>query len=383
MTLWTFLILLALASGALLFFGLGGRHVALTRRDGSVAILNDQLAEVAADRERGLISGAEAEAAEIEIKRRLLSAARRTEAVPEPRRSGRATGALLAVAVPAAAVLLYLQIGAPEVAGRPSEEIAAQRAEAAQVAALTAELKARLEGDPEGGPTEGWVLLGQTYMNMGRYEDAAGAFASVAEREEADSSVQSRYAEALIAAESGVVTPSARRVIDRAIALDPANPAAVFYLSQAREQEGALVAARALLVERLDSADGFQPWMELFISSANRLGEQTGDAPLDLARYAPMLGGGRGPGAADVAAAQDMAPEDRMAFAESMVEGLAARLEDEPGDVEGWTRLIRAYDVLGRTEDAAQARADARAAAEALPGDDPRRDSVLRALDGG
>ncbi|UWQ19759.1 c-type cytochrome biogenesis protein CcmI [Jannaschia sp. M317] len=382
MTLWILLASLALTSGAFLFFGFGGRRATLTRRDGSVAILTDQLAEVAADRDRGLISGAEAEGAEIEIKRRLLSVARRTEAAPERRGSGRAIGALLAVAVPAAAVLLYLQIGAPEVAGRPSEEIAAQRAEAAQVAALTAELKARLESDPEGGPTEGWVLLGQTYMNMGRYEDAAGAFASMAEREGADSSVQSRYAEALIAAESGVVTPKARRVIDRAIALDSANPAAVFYLSQAREQEGALVTARALLVERLDSADGFQPWMELFIASANRLGEQTGDAPLDLTRYAPMLGGGREPSAADVAAAQDMAPEDRMAFVESMVEGLAARLEDEPGDLDGWIRLMRAYDVLGRTEDAAEARTRARAAVGALPSDDPRRVPALRALDG-
>ena len=31
----------------------------------------------------------------------------------------------------------------------------------------------------------------------------------------------------------------------------------------------------------------------------------------------------------------------------AMVEGLAARLEDEPYDEQGWTRLIRARTVLG------------------------------------
>jgi len=34
-------------------------------------------------------------------------------------------------------------------------------------------LRARLLEDENGGPTDGWVLLGQTYMNMGRYGDAA------------------------------------------------------------------------------------------------------------------------------------------------------------------------------------------------------------------
>ena len=45
---------------------------------------------------------------------------------------------------------------------------------------------------------------------------------------------------------------------------------------------------------------------------------------------------------------------------------------------------MHAYDVLGRTEDAAEARTRAPGAAtDALPSDDPRRVSALRALDGG
>jgi len=47
-----------------------------------------------------------------------------------------------------------------------------------------------------------------------------------------------------------------------------------------------------------------------------------------------------------------------------MVERLAARLDQNPDDKEGWTRLARAYDVLGETEKARAARARAAAVEE-------------------
>ena len=37
---------------------------------------------------------------------------------------------------------------------------------------------------------------------------------------------------------------------------------------------------------------------------------------------------------------------------ESMVDGLASKLEDDPQDFPGWTRLIRSYVVLGKPDDA-------------------------------
>jgi len=45
-----------------------------------------------------------------------------------------------------------------------------------------------------------------------------------------------------------------------------------------------------------------------------------------------------------------------------MVASLAARLEGEPNDAEGWARLVRSYMVLGRPADARQALVDARLA---------------------
>jgi len=52
---------------------------------------------------------------------------------------------------------------------------------------------------------------------------------------------------------------------------------------------------------------------------------------------------------------QAMSPEEQAAMVESMVEGLAMRLEQDPLDAQGWARLIRARLVLGQMD---QARAD-------------------------
>lgn len=47
---------------------------------------------------------------------------------------------------------------------------------------------------------------------------------------------------------------------------------------------------------------------------------------------------------------RSMPPEEQAAQINAMVTGLAARLEDNPDDLQGWLRLIRARSVLGETE---------------------------------
>ena len=58
----------------------------------------------------------------------------------------------------------------------------------------------------------------------------------------------------------------------------------------------------------------------------------------------------RGPTAEQMQAAQKMSPEQRAEMILAMVDGLATRLEDEPYDEQGWTRLIRARIVLGQDD---------------------------------
>ncbi len=62
-----------------------------------------------------------------------------------------------------------------------------------------------------------------------------------------------------------------------------------------------------------------------------------------------------GPNVDKIAKLEGMPPRERDAAIRSMVDGLAARLESSPRDVEGWTRLMRSRVVLGEREVAAMA----------------------------
>ena len=55
--------------------------------------------------------------------------------------------------------------------------------------------------------------------------------------------------------------------------------------------------------------------------------------------------------------AQQMSGDEQQTMIRSMVERLAARLKENPDDLEGWVRLERAYQVLGDTAKAAEAAA--------------------------
>jgi cytochrome c-type biogenesis protein CcmH len=57
-----------------------------------------------------------------------------------------------------------------------------------------------------------------------------------------------------------------------------------------------------------------------------------------------------------MAAAAQMSPQERTQMVRGMVDRLAARLQENPDDLDGWRRLARAYDVLGEAEKAADAR---------------------------
>lgn len=316
------------------------------RDSGAIAVLRDQLSEIERDQGRGLISEVEARDATIEIKRRLLALAK-TQRAPELA-TGRGSWAMYiaVVVVGVSGVGLYGSLGSP---GMPSVSFADrsdERAAASEIAGLAAELRTRLEAAENGGPFQGWMLLGQTYMRMNDYAGAVDAFGVGAEQPEATSATFSQLAEAMLAVESGIITPPIEAVIEQAFAMDPRNPAAVFYQALALDQTGRSVSAYDVLAQRIAMESEIAPWMEAFIDQLNRIGERLGRQPVG-----PMMllsqDGAPGPNADDIAAAAQMSVEDRAAMVQSMVARLAARLEDEPDDLEGWLRLANAYNVLG------------------------------------
>lgn len=379
MTIWVVLFSMALITSSAIIFGLRLNHSILARKDGAVAILKDQLSELTADLDRGIISNDEAEAATGEIKRRLLNASR-IDSTTTDRRSGRAVIAIAAILVPLVAGGIYWRIGAPNVESQPIATRMAERERIAEIAATAGRLKEGLLSDENGGATGGWVLLGQIYMRMGQFADAANAFARATDREDADSSVYSQHAEALVSRDDGIVTPQAERSINQALQLDPENAAATFYKAQALAQRGELAEGRALLIERLRRTGQYYPWMEPFVTLINRLGEQSGAVPLKLADIVEFSGEITGPSASDIAAAGEMSAEERNEMIRSMVERLAERLENDPNDLDGWLRLLRSYTVLGDDKAASDARNRALGLARALPDNDPRKTAILNQL---
>src|SRR3954466_14377350 len=94
---------------------------------GDVAVYKDQLDEIGRDRERGLIPPAEAEAARIEVSRRLAApdASRQKEAEASALGRRRAAAIAILVIVPAVGLGVYGRLGSPD---KPDEPLAARLA---------------------------------------------------------------------------------------------------------------------------------------------------------------------------------------------------------------------------------------------------------------
>src|SRR3954465_5111311 len=121
MALWLVFALMTAAAIFAVLWPLGRTH-APAAAGNDIAVYRDQLDEIARDRAAGLIGEAEAEAARVEVSRRLIAAA--DTVLADPSVPGgtlhRRVGALTAlIAVPFIAAGLYLPLGSPELPGQP------------------------------------------------------------------------------------------------------------------------------------------------------------------------------------------------------------------------------------------------------------------------
>ena len=396
MTLWIALGLMAILAVALLLPPLLRRppeRPAAGAREHDLAVYRDQLAEVERDLERGTLDVQQAAAARTEIERRLLRArAREEKAGPGPRRAPLALAAVVAVIVPAGALLLYLTLGAPGLPDLPlaarQEAEARRRADAAEFARLTEQLAAKMEQNP--GDARGWIMLGRSYRLLGRYGDSADAFrravAAAGGTEAAPPELLADLGEALVFEAGGTVTPAAQEMFGRAAA-DPGQIKARHYLATARAQAGDLRGALALWRGVEADSPPEAPWLEPLRQQIRQVAEQIGVAPEAVPPEHAAGSIAAVPGAPSREAAEAaarMSPEEREAFIRSMVDRLAARLRDNPDDAEGWARLGRAYQVLGDAAEAQAAFGKAaelwRAALARLPPDAPERAAIEERL---
>ncbi len=366
MTLWVILAAMTVGSLALLVMPLvRAKRSGVSRAVLEREVYRDQLKEVQRELERGLLSTAEAEAATTEISRHMLATARAEAAeAAEGQAQGRHRAArrialvLTAVLVPAGALGLYLYLGSPQEPGYPYAARLAERDQVAQhddeeFTAIVARLAERLEREPN--DLEGWILLARSYNASGQYREAADAYRKAIGLAGEAPELLGAYAESLTAAAGGIVTPEAAQLFERVRRALPNNSRSRYYLGLARVQAGDGLAALEIWLALAAEAPPDAPWLPGLREQIAQASREFGIDPATVTPERPLQAASPGPTQEDVAAAQSMTGDEQAAMIQSMVERLASRLEDNPEDTEGWLRLARAYQVLGRPDSAKQA----------------------------
>jgi len=323
------------------------------------AVYRDQLQELERDIARGVLSAAEAAAARLEIQRRLL-AADRLPATPSRLTRSPVLAAAVFVVIGLGSVGLYLRLGAPGVLDEP---FGARRAELASGDAsqrLTMQqaadrLAAKLKADPSSG--QDWLLYARSLGMLSRWDDAEDAYRRAMALGQDEPDIVAGHAEMLVMQAGGTVTPAAEAAFRQVLVADPGSGIARYYLAVATAQAGEPRKAIDMMQSLLADLPPDAPVRA-------EIGQRIADAAQAAHIPVPELPRGNmaqgaasmpGPDAQAVAASAAMPDEQRVAMIRGMVARLAAKQQADPGNLDGWLQLARAYSVLHEPDKAADA----------------------------
>jgi cytochrome c-type biogenesis protein CcmH len=205
----------------------------------NLRVLRDSLAELDAELAAGTLSAGQHAEARAELERRALEESTTVDAAPG-QRSGRTSALVLAVLLPAAAVLLYAQLGDrrgldPVLAQPPS------MASAGDVETLVQRLAARMQADPS--DPQGWMLLGRAYAGLERFDKARDALAEAMKRTPPDAQLLSDYADVLAMTQGQRLAGEPEKLIQQALALEPDHLKALALAGSAAMERGDFKAA--------------------------------------------------------------------------------------------------------------------------------------------
>jgi len=196
------------------------------------------------------------------------------------------------------------------------------------------------------GDAKVYDYLGRAELATGNDVAAALAFRKAIRLAPRRADLQAMLGEALSMDAGGVPPPEARLAFQQALALDPSNAAARYYMGRTDIAAGQVQQGLAIwrgLAADLPPDDPHRAALEAEIGAVSG---HTGDTP------APAPSEPLEPARGQIAPAQ-------LGFIHAMVAKQAADLDAHPNDPEGWARLVRSYGVLG--DRAAQTKALAKA----------------------
>ena len=232
------------------------------------------------------------------------------------------------------------------------------------------ELRRRAEAAPD--DPEAWQSLAFAYFGQNMFAEAAEAYQKAVAIEPESAVLWSALGEArVMASERDPMPPQALDAFRRAVAIDPGDARARYFLAVAKDLTGDHQGAIADWLALLADTPAGAPWENDLVRTISQVGQREGIDLGDRVEQAlatravlpvPAASGIPGPTQEQLAAASAIPPGEQQDMAEGMVARLAARLEADPANVDGWIMLMRSYRTLGRDAEAQDAYARALAA---------------------
>lgn len=215
-------------------------------KEANVAVYRDQLSELDADLQNGIMGAEQYQQDRDEIERRLLSdvsaPGKPVEKNSKPAHAGRWVAYALALGIPIIATGFYFRVGTPDAisisgaASAPVVSIPAGGRQASQpgadgpmtqerMEANVAALAQRLEQNP--GDVQGWTMLARSYSSLNKYNEASNAYARATALKTDDADLWADYALAMTMANGQQMQGQPLELINKALKLDPDNPKAL------------------------------------------------------------------------------------------------------------------------------------------------------------
>jgi len=231
-------------------------------------------------------------------------------------------------------------------------------------------LEARLKAKPD--DAEGWQMLGWSYFQTQRFAEAATALKQAVKLDPGNAQTFSFLGEALVLASKteGKIPADAQAAFNKALKLDPKDARARYFRAVAMDLAGqhrkAIDAWFALLKETPADA----PYAEDIRAVIKNVGDRYKipyEERLAAAQFAAPAGGMAtngaqvasgaipGPSSAEIKAASGLPKGQQEAMIRGMVDGLEAKLKQNPGNADGWIMLMRSRMQLGEPGKAAKA----------------------------
>jgi len=211
----------------------------------AAAIFRDHKRQLDADFAAGTLSASDRDAAQAELVSRLGG-----ELALEPARASTSSdrsrwiaALVLVVVVPVLAGVLYVLLGNPAAVNAPATPAMSDAsphgsgdATDPQVVAMIDRLAEKMKANPD--DPKGWVLLGRSYLKMGRYDDALAAFVEASKRMPEDAGLLADQAEAIAMKQGRKLAGRPAELLKRALEIDPDNPKAIAMSGAAAAERG-------------------------------------------------------------------------------------------------------------------------------------------------